>query len=99
MLRRDPNQLTRIGVSVTMSQMVKWLIQKIFGTKNERDLKRLQPFVAAINELEPAVQNLSDSQLSSKTAEFREKLNQGDRIHSLNQSLSQAARTGTERLA
>lgn len=57
--------------------MVKWLIQKIFGTHNERVLKKLQPFVAAINELEPSVQKLSDAHLQAKTAEFKEKLRQG----------------------
>lgn len=57
--------------------MYKWLIRKIFGTKNERDLKRLQPYVAAINELEPQIQKLSDDQLRAKTAEFKERLKQG----------------------
>jgi preprotein translocase subunit SecA len=57
--------------------MYKWLIQKIFGTKNERDLKALQPFVTAINELESGIQKLTDSQLQAKTNEFKEKLNQG----------------------
>jgi preprotein translocase subunit SecA len=57
--------------------MVKWLITKIFGTQNERDLKRLQPFVASINEFEPRIQKLSDDALRAKTAEFKEKLGQG----------------------
>jgi len=57
--------------------MFKWLVQKIFGTKNERDLKRLQPYVSAINELEPQIQKLSNDQLRAKTAEFKEKINQG----------------------
>jgi preprotein translocase subunit SecA len=57
--------------------MVKWLITKIFGTKNERDLKKLQPLAAAITELEPRIQALSDAELRAKTAEFREKLAQG----------------------
>ncbi len=57
--------------------MYKWLIQKIFGTKNERDLRRLQPYVSAICELEPQVQKLSNDQLRQKTAEFKEKLSQG----------------------
>ena len=57
--------------------MYKWLIRKIFGTKNERDLKRLQPYVAAITELEPQIQKLSDDQLRAKTAEFKERLKQG----------------------
>ncbi|MFQ6070680.1 MAG: preprotein translocase subunit SecA [Candidatus Aminicenantales bacterium] len=57
--------------------MLNSLIQKIFGTKNERDLKRLQPYVVAVNELEPEIRKLSDSELQRKTAEFKEKLNQG----------------------
>ncbi len=57
--------------------MYKWLIRKIFGTKNERDLKKLRPLVSAINELEPRIQALSDSELRAKTAEFRTKLDQG----------------------
>lgn len=57
--------------------MYKWLIQKIFGTKNERDLKRLQPYVTAISELESKIQNLTDDQIRAKTAEFKEKLRQG----------------------
>lgn len=57
--------------------MYRWLIQKIFGTKNERDLKKLQPYVSAINELEPQIQNLDNNQLKQKTSEFKEKLNQG----------------------
>jgi preprotein translocase subunit SecA len=57
--------------------MVKWLINKIFGTQNERDLKKLQPFVTAINEFEPRIKNLSDAQIQAKTAEFKEKLSQG----------------------
>ncbi len=57
--------------------MYKWLIQKIFGTKNERDLRRLQPYVTAISELEPRIQKLSNDELRQKTDEFKEKLSQG----------------------
>jgi len=57
--------------------MWKWLLTKIFGTKNERDLKKLQPYVAAINALEPQISALTDARLQAKTAEFREKLRQG----------------------
>jgi len=57
--------------------MFKWLITKIFGTKNERDLKKLQPLAAAVTELEPRIQALSDSELRAKTAQFKEKLSQG----------------------
>ncbi|MCK4556033.1 MAG: preprotein translocase subunit SecA, partial [Candidatus Aminicenantes bacterium] len=57
--------------------MFRWLAQKIFGTKNKRDLKKLQPYASAISELEPQFQSLSDDQLRAKTAEFKEKLEQG----------------------
>jgi len=57
--------------------MYKWLINKLFGTKNERDLKKLRPYVSAINALEPSIQKLTDAQLQAKTAEFKEKLSQG----------------------
>jgi preprotein translocase subunit SecA len=57
--------------------MVKWLLTKIFGTENDRVLKKLQPLAAAASELEPRIQNLSDGDLRAKTAEFKEKLRQG----------------------
>lgn len=63
--------------------MYKWLLQKIFGTKTEKDLKRLQPYVVLINELEPKIQKLSNDQLRAKTAEFKEKLSQGASLEDL----------------
>ncbi|MEW5901771.1 MAG: DEAD/DEAH box helicase, partial [Acidobacteriota bacterium] len=57
--------------------MVKFLITKIFGTQNERDLKKLRPKAAAISALEPRIQQLSDAELRAKTSEFKEKLRQG----------------------
>ncbi|MGZ4836284.1 MAG: preprotein translocase subunit SecA [Terriglobales bacterium] len=47
---------------------------KIFGTKNEREVKRLLPSVDQINALEPQVQALTDAQLRAKTDEFRRRL-------------------------
>ena len=52
-------------------------IQKIFGTKNERELKRIAPLVDEINRFEPAVKKLSDEELRAKTAYFKEKLSNG----------------------
>ena len=54
--------------------MINTLLGKIFGTKNEREIKRLQPRVAAINALEPEMQKFSDDQLRAKTAEFRARI-------------------------
>jgi preprotein translocase subunit SecA len=50
------------------------VLTKIFGTSNERQIKRLWPAVAAINELEAGIKQLSDEQLRDKTVEFRERI-------------------------
>ena len=57
--------------------MYKWISRKLFGSYAERTLKRIQPLVAAANDLEHRIQPLSDAELLAKTAEFREKLAQG----------------------
>ena len=57
--------------------MINLIAKKIFGTRNERELKRIAPIVVRVNELEPSVKSLDDAALSRKTAEFRERLNQG----------------------
>jgi preprotein translocase subunit SecA len=54
--------------------LINTLLGKVFGTKNEREIKRLQPRVEAINALEPEVRKLSDDQLRGKTAEFRARI-------------------------
>lgn len=57
--------------------MVGPLLTKIFGSKNERELKRLQPLVEQINRLEPEMAGLSDQELAAKTDEFRQRLAAG----------------------
>ena len=47
------------------------VLTKIFGTSNERIIKKLWPVVATINDLEPATKQLSDEELRAKTAEFK----------------------------
>ena len=49
-------------------------LTKVFGTSNERAVKRLTPIVAQINALEPEIQKLSDEQLRAKTVEFRARI-------------------------
>ncbi len=56
--------------------MINTLLGKVFGTKNERELKRLMPQVEAISALEPQMQQLSDEQLRAKTDEFRLRVQQ-----------------------
>jgi preprotein translocase subunit SecA len=54
--------------------LINYAIAKVFGTKNERELKRLRPNVEAISALEPAMKALSDEQLRAKTDEFRQRI-------------------------
>ncbi len=54
--------------------MLNKAIAKVFGTSNERAVKRLMPTVRQINDLEPSIQALSDEQLRNKTAEFRQRI-------------------------
>ena len=59
------------------------IFRTIFGTKHERDVKRMRPAVAAINALEPAMQALSDTELRTKTDEFRKRLADGIELDAL----------------
>ena len=59
------------------------VLTKIFGSKNERELKKLWPKVEEINALEPAMQALSDDQLRQKTGEFKARLAQGQTLDDL----------------
>ncbi|MBR2408705.1 MAG: preprotein translocase subunit SecA [Lachnospiraceae bacterium] len=54
------------------------LLQKIFGTHSERELKIVRPILEKINALEESVAVLSDEQLLAKTAEFKERLSKGE---------------------
>ena len=63
--------------------MLGYVLEKIVGSKNDRDLKKLRPVVEQVNALEPSVKNLTDEQLSAKTAEFRERLSNGETIDDL----------------
>lgn len=63
--------------------MLKFILRKIFGTQNERDLKRLQPLVARINTYESALLPLSDEQLRAKTADFKKRALAGEELDAL----------------
>ncbi|HYT69499.1 MAG TPA: preprotein translocase subunit SecA [Vicinamibacterales bacterium] len=58
-------------------------LAKVFGTANERELKRLSPAVAEINALEPSIESLSDEQLRAKTVAFRERVSKGETLDDL----------------
>jgi preprotein translocase subunit SecA len=65
------------------SAMIDAILAKIFGTKHQREMKRLRPIIEAINALEPSMQALSDEELKRKTIEFKEKLAQGATLDEL----------------
>src|SRR4030065_107216 len=58
--------------------MIGSLIKKIVGSKNERELKRIQPLIGKINQVEPAIKSLSDNQLRDKAIEFKERVERGE---------------------
>ena len=63
--------------------MLNQILGKVFGTKHERDLKRMAPTIAEINALEPEIQKLSDEQLRAKTLEFKAALEAGKTLDDL----------------
>ncbi|HEX4404724.1 MAG TPA: preprotein translocase subunit SecA [Polyangia bacterium] len=63
--------------------MFTWAMKKVFGTSHERAIRRMRPRVEAINSLEPELTKLTDAQLKAKTAEFREKIDNGATVDDL----------------
>src|SRR2546425_10624327 len=63
--------------------LVDAVLRLIIGSKNDRELRKLAPRVAAITALEPAIQALTDEQLRDKTREFRLRLDQGASLEDL----------------
>jgi preprotein translocase subunit SecA len=59
------------------------ILKKIFGTKNDRELKRIQPVVEQINSLESSTAPLSDTELRKMTDQFRERLEKGEDLDDL----------------
>ncbi len=63
--------------------MLTWVAKKLFGTSNERAVRRMQPLVNAINALESKMEKLSDAELQAKTPEFKQKLDNGATLDDL----------------
>lgn len=59
------------------------ILKKFFGTKNDRELRRLEPILRRINILEPQLEALSDDALRARTEEFRDRLKKGESLDSL----------------
>ncbi len=68
---------------ISKSIMFAPLMKKLFGSKNDRELKRMGKVVAAINALEESLNALSDEQLKAKTDEFKQRLAAGETLDAL----------------
>jgi preprotein translocase subunit SecA len=63
--------------------MLDTFIKKFVGPNNEREVKKIQPRIQKINELEPRISSLTDSELTSKTAEFKQRSANGEPLDDL----------------
>ena len=63
--------------------MLQKVMTKVFGSKEDRDVKKFRDIVEAVNQREPSVKKLTDAQLKSKTPEFRQKLDAGASLDEL----------------
>ncbi len=78
--------------------MISKALSKIFGSRNERTVKRLRKVVEQINALEPELEGLSDEQLRAKTAEFRQRIEEGVTLDSLMPEAFATVREGAKRV-
>src|SRR5690606_34963280 len=74
-------------------QMIGFIAKALFGSKNDRVLKRMGKVVAQINALEPDMEKLTDEQLRAKTDEYRQRYQNGE---TLDQLLPEAFATARE---
>ena len=74
------------------------LLKLLFGTKNQRDVKRLMPLVRKINALEEQYQSLTEEELKAKTPEFRERLAKGETLDDILPEAYAVVKNGCRRL-
>lgn len=63
--------------------MIGKLVKSVFGSKNDRELKRMKKLVQSVNELEPELEALSDTQIKLKSTEYKERFQNGETLNSL----------------
>src|SRR5260221_11882653 len=79
--------------------MVSWILKKILGSKNQREVKRLWPLVHRVTEVEAEYQKLSDEELRAKTEEFRKRLAGGAPLDDLLPEAFAAVKNACRRLS
>jgi len=78
--------------------MVTSLLRKVFGSRNDRILKRLKKIVNNINSLEPGLEKLSDADLRARTDQFRQRYQDGETLDQLLPEAFAVAREGSRRV-
>ncbi len=78
--------------------MISKLLTKIFGSRNDRTLRRLRKVVNGINQLEPQFETLSDDELKAKTAQYRTRLEAGESLEALLPEAFATVREASKRL-
>ncbi len=74
------------------------VIDKVFGTHSQREIRRIEPLVNRIEELRPAMQALSDEELRAKTDEFKRRLSEGETLDDLLPEAFATAREAAKRV-
>ena len=74
------------------------LVQKVFGTHSEREIKRIEPLVKKIEELRPTMMEMSDEQLRDKTKEYKKRLTEGETLDDLLPEAYATVREATRRV-
>ena len=74
------------------------LIEKLFGTRSQRELKKIQPTVDKILALEDSYKRLSEEELRGKTAEFKQRLDKGETLDDLLPEAFAAIREAADRV-
>lgn len=78
--------------------MVQKILSSLFGTKHERDMKKLRPLIEKINSLEATFKALSDAELQAKTPAFKERIARGESLDNLLPEAFAACREGSRRV-
>jgi preprotein translocase subunit SecA len=79
--------------------MIQWIVKRVLGSKNQREVKKLLPLVAKINEFEREYQGLMDEQLVAKTTQFKERVGKGESLDSILPEAFAVVKNACRRLA
>ncbi|MBI2896258.1 MAG: preprotein translocase subunit SecA, partial [Deltaproteobacteria bacterium] len=78
--------------------MLSWILKKVGGTSNEREIRRIRPFVARINDLEPRMAALADEDIKTTTASLRERVSRGEPLEDILPEAFALVREGGKRV-